>query len=69
MGARWSLWPILLTMSQLEAKRGHAAEADALRHQARELVEDIADHAGTPELRASFLNLPEVQAVMQSEQS
>ncbi len=64
MGSRRSLWPILLALSEIEEQGGHHAAAHALRQQAQEIVEFIADHAGSPELRASFLNLPDVQNVM-----
>jgi tetratricopeptide (TPR) repeat protein len=59
-GARWSLWPILLSLSQLEPE---PTAAEHLRRQAQEIVEAIADHTPTPELRASFLDLPQVRAV------
>jgi tetratricopeptide (TPR) repeat protein len=62
-GARRILWEILFALSQLELERGNAAEAKNLRDQAREIVNYIANHTGTPELRASFLSLPQVQAV------
>jgi tetratricopeptide (TPR) repeat protein len=64
IGSQRSLWQILFALSQLEAQRGHTVAAQKLRRQAQEVVESIADHAGTSELRASFLNLPEVQAVL-----
>jgi len=64
LGSRRSLWPILVALSEIEAQHGNQAEAQALRRQAREIVEYIADHAGTPELRASFLGLPHVRAAM-----
>ena len=51
-------------MSRVTIMRGHHAEADALRNQAKEIVEYIADHAGTSELRASFLDLLQVRKVM-----
>ena len=63
LGSRRTLWPILIVMSEIDARRGNHAEADSRRRQAREIVEYIADHAGTPELRASFLGLPHVQDV------
>jgi ATP/maltotriose-dependent transcriptional regulator MalT len=64
IGSRRSLWPILLSLSQLEAKRGNPVEAANLRQQTREIVEYIAGHAGTSELRTSFLSLPHVQTVL-----
>ena len=62
VGSRRSLWPILLDLSRLEAGRGRAAEAQALRRQAREVVEFIAGNISDAELRASFLSLEDVQA-------
>jgi hypothetical protein len=64
LGARRILWEILFALSQIEAERGNAAEAEALRRQAREIVEYIADHAGAPELRASFLGQPRVREAL-----
>ncbi|MBI1882507.1 MAG: hypothetical protein HYR94_30400 [Chloroflexi bacterium] len=63
-GARRVWWPILWTLSQLETAAGNTAEAERLRRQAWEIVAYIADHAGSDELRASFLALPEVQSVI-----
>jgi len=60
IGARRSLWPILKALGQIEAQRGNQAEAQALRQKAREIIEYIADHA-PPEMRETFLNLPEVR--------
>ena len=57
------LLPVLRALSEIEAQAGNALEAQALRKQAREVVEFIADHAGSPELRASFLGTPDVRAV------
>lgn len=64
IGSQRSLWQILFALSQLEVQLGRTDAAQKLRGQAQEVVEFIADHAGTSELRASFLNLPEVQAVL-----
>jgi tetratricopeptide (TPR) repeat protein len=64
LDARRILWQILATLSQIEEQRGNQNEAVKLRAQAREIVEYIAAH--TPaELRASFLSLPKVQALVQ----
>ena len=60
MGPRRALLPILSAFTQLELQDGNPAEAANLRQQAWEVVEYIADHAGTPELRASFLSSPQV---------
>jgi hypothetical protein len=62
MDARRPLWLILFVLSQLEAD---PIEAERLRQQAQDIVEYIADHTPTPELRASFLNLLQVQAVFE----
>jgi hypothetical protein len=62
--SRRILWEILHTLSEVEAARGNAAEAEVLRGQAREIITYIADHAGSPDLRASFLSLPKVRDVL-----
>ena len=66
LGAPRTLWPVLLALGKLEAEAGNAAEAAALLAGAREAIEYIADHAGTPELRASFLAQAHVQAALSS---
>jgi tetratricopeptide (TPR) repeat protein len=61
ISSRRMLWQILFALSRLETD---PAEAKRLRQQAQEIVEYISDH--TPlELRASFLDLAEVQEVLQ----
>jgi tetratricopeptide (TPR) repeat protein len=63
-GSRRILWPVLSTLSRVEAQRGHSAEAENLRQQAREIIEYIAGH--TPaNLRTSFLALPNVRVVLE----
>ncbi|HYN90170.1 MAG TPA: hypothetical protein VER55_16665, partial [Ardenticatenaceae bacterium] len=64
MGARWHLWRILFTLSLIEAQAGNEAAAGVLHDQAREIIGYIADHTGSAALRASFLALPEVRAVL-----
>jgi hypothetical protein len=63
IGARWSSWPILNTWSEIEARQGQEANAQALRHQARDAVTQITEHLSNASLRASILNLPQVQAL------
>lgn len=63
-GARRMWWLILGELSQLEAAAGNTDEAERLRQQAQEIVAYIADHTGSDELSASFLALPEVQALL-----
>lgn len=60
IGSRRILWQILVTLANIEPT---SDQAEPLRRQAREIIAYIADHAPTPELRASFLSLAEVQAV------
>jgi hypothetical protein len=61
-GSRRVLWPVLLTLSQAATQRDHPAEAENLRQQARQIIEYIIDHT-PPDLRTSFLALPNVRAV------
>jgi hypothetical protein len=61
IGSRRMLWQILFAFSQLEID---PSEAKSLRRHAQETVEYIASNIGNSELRASFLNLAEVQEVL-----
>jgi hypothetical protein len=61
IGSRRMLWQILFALSQLETD---AAEAKQWHKQAQETVADIAANVSDPELRASFLSLPQVQVVL-----
>ena len=63
IGSRRSLWPLLLALSDVEARRGNIPEAEALRRQAREAIDFIADHCPL-DLRASFLNLPDARRML-----
>ncbi len=63
LDSRRTLWPILVAQSELESQRGNQSQAHALRDQAREIVEYIAEHS-PPDLRVSFLNLPRVRALI-----
>jgi tetratricopeptide (TPR) repeat protein len=62
-GARWSLWPILLSLGELEAACGAAARAQALRDRAASVIGYIAEHSPL-QLRGSFLALPHVRAAL-----
>jgi len=64
--SRRTLWKVLLTLGQLEAQQGGQAEAEALVREAQALVRTIAGSAGTPELGAKFLSLPDVRAVLEA---
>jgi tetratricopeptide (TPR) repeat protein len=61
IGSRRMLWQILFALSQLETD---PTEAERLHEQAQEIVAYIAHNISEPELRASFLDLPQVQAVL-----
>lgn len=61
-GSRVELWPICMSLSRLVTD---PAEADSLRRQAQAIVESIAAHTPTPELKAAFLSLPKVRAVFE----
>jgi len=63
IGSRRSLWPILLALSEIEARQENHAQAEALRVEARAIIAHIADHC-PPDLRASFLTLPQVRQVI-----
>jgi DNA-binding SARP family transcriptional activator/predicted ATPase len=52
------LWKILATLSDLEKACGDIAASDMFRGQARDMVQDIAAHAG--EIRDVFLSQPAV---------
>jgi tetratricopeptide (TPR) repeat protein len=64
LGERWNRWRILMALSKLEVQRENPTAAQALQRAAREIVEYLAEHIGAPELRAAFLNQPEVRAVI-----
>ena len=63
MQARYRLLPILMTLRELEIALGHPVEAEAVRTEASEVVTYIVEHAPA-DLRASFLSLPGVRAMM-----
>ncbi len=64
--SRRMLWQILSSLEQVETACGAAESAATFRRLAQEYIGYIADHTGSPELRVSFLNLPEVQRVLQT---
>jgi hypothetical protein len=65
MGARRSLWPALADLAVLERQRGRHAQAAVLLARARDMAAYIADHAGSGELRRSFLATPAVRRLWQ----
>ncbi len=62
--SRRCLWPVLVSLRDIEIKSGNATEAESLAEQARNVIEYIADHISAPELRASFMSLPKVRDAM-----
>jgi tetratricopeptide (TPR) repeat protein len=64
--SRWTLWRVLAALAEIEAQRGNLDHAHTLRAQAREMIEFIAAHSPA-DLRASFLNLPAVRAIIHNE--
>ncbi len=62
--SRRALYPILSTLVKLEAERGDHEAASAYAQEGRQVVNYIADHLPTLELRASFLNRPEVRILI-----
>ena len=63
-GERTFLWQILATLSELESISGKQSEAEKLREQALEVIDYIAEHAGSDELRDSFLAQPDVARLL-----
>jgi tetratricopeptide (TPR) repeat protein len=64
LGSRRLLWLILAELAALASDDGDEMAAEALRGQAVDIIDYIAEHAGAADLRATFLNRPEVQAVL-----
>ncbi len=61
-------WRARARLADLEEASGDAVTAGRLRKEARQPIDTITEHAGTPELKASFLALPEVQKILQADQ-
>ena len=66
ISARRMVWRILVALGEIEAHNGNTAKVRSLNEQAREAIEYIAAHA-PEDLRASFLALLHVRAVMNTE--
>jgi hypothetical protein len=63
MGAHRDVWAMCWALSELEIERGCESAATQLRERACNEVMFIAEHAGTLELRETFLFRPDVQLV------
>ena len=61
---RRMLWRILLAMSRIESERLHLDDARMLRDQAADVLIYILGHITHPDIRDSFLALPEVQEIL-----
>ena len=66
VGQGRTLWAVSARLAAHEARRGRLAAASTLRREAAAAAHFMADHAGTPELRQSFLSLPTVRDVLHS---
>jgi ATP/maltotriose-dependent transcriptional regulator MalT len=58
------LWRICEQLAEMEAARGKEREAQSLMMAARNAVDFLATHTGDEEIRALFLALPDVRAVL-----
>jgi tetratricopeptide (TPR) repeat protein len=63
MDLRPALWQILVALAASYDRQSRRAEASELLHQARPIVQYIADHSPA-DMRASFLALPHVRSVL-----
>lgn len=66
LGARNVLWPILAGLAETAGQAGDGNGAEDLRAQAVAILGYIADHAGSDELRASFLAQARVRALLEA---
>jgi tetratricopeptide (TPR) repeat protein len=62
--SRRVLWRIYAALGKLEAQRGNRIAADMWCNRAREVIDYIVDHAGSGELRNSFLARSDVRDVL-----
>lgn len=65
-GRKSFLWEMQALLATLYRERGEAAQAELLKGKAREAAQYIADHAPA-ELRADFLNRPQVRRLFDKE--
>jgi len=64
LGSLWQLWQILLTQAELEDKLENPQKAASMRGKAIEYIEAICSEISQPEIRESFLNRPDIKALM-----
>ncbi len=65
IGNRHYAWRALAALAELDDLRGDRAGAAAWRLQSRQIIEYIAEHIHSAELRAAFLDQPGVRAVLE----
>jgi tetratricopeptide (TPR) repeat protein len=63
LGSRWLLWQILSALAGVESEDG---KSSALKSQAREIIQFIADHIHEDEMRSQFLQSEGVLAICSS---
>ena len=62
--SRRAMWPILSVMARHAKHSGDETEAESLRSRARDVIQYIADRAGSPEAGDAYLNSPKVRDLM-----
>jgi tetratricopeptide (TPR) repeat protein len=62
--SRQTLWQVMLEQSRIVGARSNPAHARALRQEARGVIDYILEHT-PPDLRGSFLALPDVRDIME----
>jgi tetratricopeptide (TPR) repeat protein len=61
LGSRWLMWQILAALAGVESNKG---KSSALKSQAREVTQFIANHIHEDEMRSQFLQSEGVRALM-----
>jgi tetratricopeptide (TPR) repeat protein len=61
LGSRWQMWQILAALAGVEPDEG---KSSALKSQAREIIQFIADHIQDDEMRSQFLKSETVSVVI-----
>ena len=64
IGAHREVWGMCWALSQLEGEMGNESAAIQMKERARDEAKSVAEHAGTPELRESFLSRPDVLLIL-----
>jgi len=65
IGSRRTAWRIHAGLCRAQTELGNVEAAQMHGSKAKEIIEFIADHVGSADLRASFLGLAEVRAISQ----